>query len=271
MKPTRNIDDLIDIMRALRDPKSGCPWDLEQTYDTIKPHTIEEAYEVADAIERKDYDDLKAELGDLLFQPIYYAQLASEENRFDFGDIVYGISEKLIRRHPHVFGDKNLSGASAVNASWENIKAEERAAKGGEKQMRDPSVLDDVPRTLPALSRANKLAKRAARVDFDWPTTKLAFEKLKEEVEELGNEINTETPNQTALEEEMGDLLFSIANVARKAGIDPEEALNKANAKFIRRFQYVEDRCKDEGIDIKKAGLEKLDAFWNEIRAADKA
>lgn len=271
MKPTKNIEDLIAIMRALRDPKGGCPWDLEQTYDTIKPHTIEEAYEVADAIERKDFDDLKSELGDLLFQPIYYAQLASEENRFDFGDIVYGISEKLIRRHPHVFGDKELSEASDVNATWENIKAEERNAKSGETTDRPASVLDDVPRTLPSLARANKLAKRAARVNFDWPTTEQAFEKLKEEIDELGTEISAERQNPISLEEEMGDLLFAMANVARKAGIDPEEALNKANAKFIRRFDYIEQRCRDEKIDIKEAGLDRLDGFWNEIRAADKA
>jgi MazG family protein len=271
MKPTKNIEDLIQIMRRLRDPNGGCPWDLQQTYDTIKPHTIEEAYEVADAIERKDFDDLKAELGDLLFQPIYYAQLASEEQRFDFGDIVYGISEKLIRRHPHVFGDKNLTEAEDVNATWENIKAEERKAKGAETEARHASVLDDVPRTLPALSRANKLAKRAARVDFDWPTTLQAFEKLQEEVNELESELAAPGQNQAALEEEMGDLLFAMANVARKAGIDPEEALNKANAKFIRRFEYIEQRCREENIDIKEAGLEKLDAFWNEVRAADKA
>ena len=270
MTPTRDINDLLEIMRRLRDPNNGCPWDLEQNYDTIKPHTIEEAYEVADAIERKDFDDLKSELGDLLFQPIYYAQMAKEEDRFDFGDVVFGISEKLIRRHPHVFGEMAIAGASDVNANWETIKAAERAAKSASDiDQQPPSALDDVPRTLPALTRANKLSKRAARVGFDWPTALKALEKVREETEEVATEIASSAPKDK-LEEEIGDLLFALANVARKCDIEPEEALNKANAKFIRRFHYVENRCREDNVALVDAGLERLDCYWNEIRSADK-
>ncbi|MGJ8528303.1 nucleoside triphosphate pyrophosphohydrolase [Maritalea sp.] len=265
MKPSRDIATLIEIMHRLRDPETGCPWDLKQDFNSIKSHTIEEAYEVADAIEREDFSDLKAELGDLLFQPIYYAQMAKEVDKFDFGDVVYGICEKLIRRHPHVFAQQTLDDAEAVNSNWESIKAEERLAKA---QDGEPSVLDDVPRALPALTRANKLAKRAARVGFDWPDARQALDKVREELDEVAVEL--EDDNHERLEEELGDLLFAMSSVARKSNIDPEVALSKANQKFIRRFKYVEKRCLEDDMEIQKAGLTKLEEYWSEIRKADK-
>lgn len=267
MKPSRDISTLIEIMRRLRDPDGGCPWDLQQDFNSIKPHTIEEAYEVADAIEREDFDDLKSELGDLLFQPIYYAQMAHETNKFDFGDVVYGISEKLIRRHPHVFEQVKIANADGVNENWENIKAGERAKKKSNTDA-PPSVLDDVPRALPALTRANKLAKRAARVGFDWPNAQGALDKVREETKEVASEI--EAQNQQQIEEEIGDLLFAMASLARKLNVDPEVALSNANQKFIRRFQHIEKRCIQEGVNLPEAGLEKLEEFWSEIRASDK-
>lgn len=267
MKPSRDIAVLIEIMGRLRDPENGCPWDLKQNFQSIKPHTIEEAYEVADAIEREDFDDLKSELGDLLFQPIYYAQMAKEIDQFDFGDVVYGICEKLIRRHPHVFEQQKVDGADAVNVSWENIKAAERAKKQSEAG-RTPSILDDVPRALPALTRANKLAKRAARVGFDWPSAHGALDKVREETEEVASEINMQ--NSDRIEEEIGDLLFAMASLARKLNVDPEVALSNANKKFIRRFNHVEQRCKQEGIAPADAGLKKLEEYWSEIRQSDK-
>jgi ATP diphosphatase len=267
VKPSRDISTLIEIMRRLRDPKDGCPWDLQQDFHSIKPHTIEEAYEVADAIEREDFDDLKSELGDLLFQPIYYAQMANETNKFDFGDVVYGICEKLIRRHPHVFEQVEIETADGVNTNWENIKASERVKKTTEAG-KHPSVLDDVPRALPALTRANKLAKRAARVGFDWPSAQGALDKVREETQEVAGEI--EAQNQNQIEEEIGDLLFAMASLARKLNVDPEVALSNANNKFIRRFHHVEKRCLQEGITLPEAGLEKLEEFWSEIRQSDK-
>ncbi len=266
MKPSRDIATLLEIMNRLRDPENGCPWDLKQDFSSIKNHTIEEAYEVADAIEREDFDDLKAELGDLLFQPIYYAHMAKEIDKFDFGDVVHGICEKLIRRHPHVFAQENLSDAEAVNANWETIKAQERRDKG---KTTKPSVLDDVPRALPALTRANKLAKRAARVGFDWPNASDALDKVREELDEVVVELDQN--NTERLEEELGDLLFAISSVARKSNIDPEIALAKANQKFIRRFNYVEKRCEEDKIEIQQAGLDQLEEYWSEIRKADKA
>lgn len=268
MKPSRDIATLIEIMRRLRDPDGGCPWDLQQDFNSIKPHTIEEAYEVADAIEREDFSDLKSELGDLLFQPIYYAQMADEIDEFDFGDVVYGICEKLIRRHPHVFENLDLDNADGVNANWENIKAQERAAKSKGQDTKPPSVLDDVPRALPALTRANKLAKRAARVGFDWPDAKGALDKVIEETNEVAAEV--QAGNQAKIEEEIGDLLFAMTSLARKLNVDPEQALSNANQKFIRRFHHVEQRCRDQDIEIGDAGLEKLESFWSEIRKADK-
>ncbi|NGP17626.1 nucleoside triphosphate pyrophosphohydrolase [Devosia aurantiaca] len=269
MQPSRDISRLIEIMAALRNPVGGCAWDLEQDFRSIRNYTIEEAYEVADAIEREDFADLREELGDLLLQPIFHAQMAKEAGHFDIGDVVYAITEKLIRRHPHVFGDVVADGASDAQDRWEAIKVKERAAKAERKGDAEPSVLDDVPQVLPALARAEKLTKRAAKVGFDWPDLPAVRAKIEEELAEVGEVENA--GDHAALEEEIGDLLFAVANLARKAGVDPEAALRNANSKFTRRFHYVEARCREDNIDPADAGLERLDGYWNEIRARDKA
>jgi len=269
MQPSRDISRLIEIMAALRDPDSGCPWDLDQDFSTIKNYTIEEAYEVADAIDRQDFSDLREELGDLLLQPIYHAQMAKEGGHFDIGDVIYGITEKLIRRHPHVFGDITEVGAAAAQGRWEAIKVEERAAKAAIKGDTAPSLLDDVPQVLPALARAEKLTKRAAKVGFDWPDFASVRAKVEEELAEVSEAQLS--GDAKALNEEIGDLLFAVANLARQAGVDPEAALRDANSKFTRRFHYVEGRCRQDQIEPAEAGLDRLDAYWNEIRAADKA
>ena len=265
MQPSRDISRLVEIMAALRNPDGGCPWDLEQNFESIRHYTIEEAYEVADAIERGDYDDLREELGDLLLQPVYHAQMAAERGLFDLGDVVQAITEKLIRRHPHVFGEEAARSAGGAKAKWDEVKADERAAKAARRET-EPSALDDVPQVLPALARAEKLTKRAARVGFDWPDVDAVMAKVTEEMAELHAATSPE-----ARQEEMGDLLFAMANLARHMGIDAEAALRDANAKFTRRFHYVEARAKADGVAMEEAGLERLDGYWNEIRAADKA
>ena len=264
MQPSRDLSRLVEIMAALRNPVGGCPWDLEQDFASIRHYTIEEADEVADAIERKDFDDLREELGDLLLQPVYHAQMASELGLFDLGDVVQAITEKLIRRHPHVFGDEAARSAGGAKAKWDEVKADERANKAA-KRLIEPSVLDDVPQVLPSLARAEKLTKRAATVGFDWPDTDAVWAKVSEEIAEL-----REAATPAERHEEMGDLLFAMANLARHMGIDAEAALRDANAKFTRRFHHVEARAKDDGIPIGEAGLERLDGYWNEIRATDK-
>lgn len=269
MQPSRDISRLIEIMAALRNPDGGCPWDLEQDFRSIRHYTIEEAYEVADAIEREDFSDLREELGDLLLQPIYHAQMAKEAGHFDIGDVVEAITEKLIRRHPHVFGEVVADGAADAQNRWENIKASERAAKAERKGESEPSILDDVPMVLPALARAEKLTKRAAKVGFDWPDLPAVRAKVTEELAEVAEA--EATGDEAALHEEIGDLLFAVANLARKAGIDPEAALRDANAKFTRRFHYVEARCREDGVEAASVGLERLDRYWNEIRTRDKA
>lgn len=271
MKPSRDIQTLIDIMARLRNPDGGCPWDLEQDFDSIKPHTIEEAYEVAEAIENKDFDELRDELGDLLFQPIYYAQMAKEQNHFDFGDIVYGISAKLIRRHPHVFGDLDTSDPVEVKKVWDGIKAEERAEKAARQDPKDKpnGYLDDIPRGQPALMRADKLAKRAARIGFDFSGPDQAAEKLHEELREVQEEMANEAPKER-LHEELGDLLFAVASLARKLSIDPETALQDANAKFIRRFQHIEQGLAAQNLKLDEADFDQLQTLWDEARLADK-
>ena len=268
MQPSRDISRLIEIMAALRDPDTGCPWDLEQDFSTIRHYTIEEAYEVADAIERQDFADLRDELGDLLLQPIYHAQMAKEAGEFDIGDVVYAITDKMIRRHPHVFGDQEAGSAASSEQRWEAIKAQERAAKADRRGTLEPSLLDDVPGVLPALARAGKLTKRAAKVGFDWPDFASVKAKVEEELAEV-SEAHAAN-DAAATHEEIGDLLFAVANLARHAGIDAESALRDANAKFTRRFHHVEARCREDSVEPKDAGLERLDAYWNEIRAADK-
>ncbi|MEO5804906.1 nucleoside triphosphate pyrophosphohydrolase [Devosia sp.] len=266
MQPSRDISRLVEIMAALRDPVSGCPWDLVQDFSTIRHYTIEEAYEVADAIERGDFDDLREELGDLILQPVYHAQLASERGLFDIGDVILAITEKLIRRHPHVFGDLDANDAEAAQQRWEAIKVGERAAKAARKGEVVPSVLDDVAGTLPALARAEKLTKRAATVGFDWPDIASVVAKVEEELAEVAAATDA-----AGRHEEIGDLLFAVTNLARKHGVDAEAALRDANAKFGRRFSFVEARCREDGVPIANAGLERLDGYWNEVRAADKA
>ena len=268
--PSRDISRLLEIMAALRNPDGGCPWDLDQDFSTIRHYTIEEAYEVADAIERKDFNDLREELGDLLLQPVFHAQMASEEGLFDFGDVVQAITEKLIRRHPHVFGEQAARDAGGAKARWDDVKEDERARKAEAKGTAEASILDDVAHTLPALSRAEKLTKRAAKVGFDWPSWKETIGKVREELDEV-EETMTLSHEKARVAEEVGDLLFAVVNLARQLDVDPEAALRDANVKFTRRFHYVEDRARQDNVRLAEAGLERLDGYWNEIRAADKA
>ena len=257
------VDDLLYLMSRLREPNTGCPWDLKQSYRTIAPSTLEEAYEVVDTIERGDYDHLREELGDLLFQVIFYSQLGKEEERFDFGQIVDGLVSKLIRRHPHVFPDGTLDSRVDDQASlpadvkqrWEAIKQQEREEKGVR------GVLDDVPLNLPALSRAAKLQKRAANVGFDWPDVRGPLGKIREETDELTEAL--EAGDQAHLTEELGDLLFAVTNTARHLKIDPEAALRQANRKFEQRFRYVEQNA--EG-NLNDHSLEALDPLWNQAK-----
>ncbi len=257
------IDRLNGIMRTLRNPDGGCPWDVEQTFATIAPCTVEEAYEVADAIERGDWDELKSELGDLLFQVVFHARMAEEQGLFGFDDVVEAIADKLTRRHPHVFGDEaaKMSGA-AQKARWEDIKAGERKAKA------QHGVLDDVPVGLPALTRAVKLTKRAARVGFDWPSTDQVFDKLDEEVAELRAEIAAGDLDKAR--GEMGDLLFVVANLARKLGVEPEDALRGTNAKFIRRFGFIQAELAKDGRTPEQSDLAEMDGLWNAAKGAER-
>jgi tetrapyrrole methylase family protein/MazG family protein/ATP diphosphatase len=262
MSSARPIDALLEVMARLRAPDGGCPWDLEQTFATIAPYTVEEAYEVADAIERGDLNDLREELGDLLFQVVFHARIAQERGDFAFDDVARAITDKLIRRHPHVFGDAGARTAEEQNVAWEVVKAKERKAKA------KPGVLDDVPAGLPALTRAVKLTRRAARVGFDWPSTREVFDKLREELAEL--EVEIEAGDAEKSREELGDFLFVVANLARKLDIEPEDALRAANAKFIRRFAHIEARLAEDGRTPDQSDLAEMDRLWDEVRAADK-
>ncbi|KAK0360440.1 hypothetical protein LTR94_027302 [Friedmanniomyces endolithicus] len=257
------IDRLLDIMATLRDPHRGCPWDIEQSFATIAPYTIEEAYEVADAIERNDIGELKGELGDLLFQVVFHAQMAKEQGEFEFDDVVASISDKLERRHPHVFGDGDERSSEEQTVAWEAIKAQERKARA------KPGVLDDIPVGLPALTRAAKLTKRAGRVGFDWPSTDEVFEKLAEEVQELRVEIAA--GDKAKAREEVGDLLFVVANLARKLDVEPEDALRATNAKFVRRFAYIEAALARQDRSPEQSDLAEMDRLWNEAKKAEKA
>ena len=259
---TDNIQNLLDIMACLRDPDGGCPWDVEQTFKTIAPHTIEEAYEVADAIEQNDMGHLKDELGDLLFQVVFYAQMAKEAGDFVFADIVEGISDKMVRRHPHVFGDADVDNAETQTAAWEDHKANERGENGGD------SALDGVISALPALARAHKLQKRAARVGFDWVDIGPVIGKVREELAEVEAEIDTN--NEVRLRDEIGDLLFCCVNLARKLGVDPESALRDGNTKFERRFRRMEEFLKADGKDFNDQPVEEvLDVYWNKAKAEE--
>jgi nucleoside triphosphate diphosphatase len=251
-----SIDRLLRIMARLRDPARGCPWDLEQTFATIAPYTIEEAYEVADAIERGDLPALREELGDLLFQVVFHAQMARDQGAFGFDDVVAAICDKMERRHPHVFGDARIEDAEAQTRAWEERKRREREAKG-------ESILADVPVALPALTRANKLGKRAAQVGFEWRDVSGALDKLDEEIGELRREVAGGAPEER-ITAELGDVLFCVVNVCRYLGVDPETALRGTNAKFERRFRYVEERLKERGRAPGEATLEEMDAWWVE-------
>ena len=250
------ISRLLAIMARLRDPQSGCPWDVKQDFKTIAPYTIEEAYEVADAIERDNLNDLRDELGDLLFQVVFHAQMASERKAFAFDDVVDAICDKMERRHPHVFGNAKIETAEAQTLAWDEQKRRERAAKSD-------SILADVPVSLPALTRANKLGKRAAEVGFEWPDPHGALDKMVEEIDELRAELKGE-PNREAISDEIGDVLFSLVNVCRYLKIDPETALRHANSKFERRFRYVESRLKEQGKKPEETSLEEMDGLWEE-------
>ncbi|MCP5076181.1 MAG: nucleoside triphosphate pyrophosphohydrolase [Rhodobacteraceae bacterium] len=255
------LETLRQIIAALRDPETGCPWDVEQDFATIAPYTIEEAYEVADAIQRGNSDDLCEELGDLLLQVIYHSQMASEDGSFTLDDVIRGISTKMVRRHPHVFGDAKTREAGVAKGFWETIKASEKAARGREQPA---SALDDVPLPLPALTRAEKLQKRAARHGFDWPDAQGPLGKVSEEFSEFTDAA--QKADEAQMSEEFGDLLFSMVNLARHHEIDPEEALRQANAKFTRRFQHVETRSKEEGRSLEASNLDEMDALWNEAK-----
>jgi MazG family protein len=251
--------DLLGVMRTLRDPVAGCPWDVEQTFATIAPYTIEEAYEVADAIQRGSMPALREELGDLLFQVVFHARMAEEQAAFTFVDVVEALSAKMIERHPHVFADAASRSATAQKDAWEAMKAEKRARGGA-------GILDDVPLALPALMRAEKLTKRAARVGFDWPTPDEVLLKLDEELGELAQaRANNDAAN---ISEEMGDILFVMANLARKLGVDPEEALRQANAKFERRFGHVEREMKARGGDHT---LDQMEALWVDAKRVERS
>ena len=254
-----DVKPLLELMRRLRDPKTGCPWDREQDFSTIAPYTVEEAYEVEDAIQRNNLDDLKNELGDLLFQVVFHAQMASEQGAFSFEDVVNGLVEKMTRRHPHVFGNADMRDADQQTQAWEDMKAAER--QGG--------ILDDVPRNLPALTRAEKLSKRAGRVGFEWPDMHGVFAKIDEELAELREEVDAGTDKQR-IAEELGDFLFTITNLARYLKVDPEAALRGTNAKFERRFRAVEAELAKRGKSPQDSDLEEMDAIWNDVRRADK-
>jgi nucleoside triphosphate diphosphatase len=260
MNEASQIDRLLGVMAALRNPEGGCPWDIEQNFTTIAPYTIEEAYEVADAIERGDMASLKEELGDLLFQVVFHAQMAKEMGHFNFDDVTRTLSDKMIARHPHVFGEKVVETADQQTLNWEVMKQAERAAKIKD----DPSILSDIPFALPALMRAEKLAKRAARVGFDWPSLDEVFDKLDEETLEVREAVAE--GDQEHIAEEIGDMLFVVANLARKAKVDPELALRNANIKFERRFRWIEGELAKMGKTPDASSLEEMDGLWNRAK-----
>ncbi|MGB5445627.1 MAG: nucleoside triphosphate pyrophosphohydrolase [Psychromonas sp.] len=269
--PITNMQSLLTIMEKLRDPENGCPWDTKQTFDSIVSHTIEEAYEVADAIEQKDFQELKGELGDLLFQVVFYAQMAKEQNLFEFSDIIDTISEKLIRRHPHVFTEVEFADEQQVHANWEAEKEKERALKALSENKSD-SVLDNIPLALPALNRAYKIQKRCANVGFDWDNLTPVIAKIHEEIDEVLVEVKrtdlTEQQKQERIEDELGDLLFANVNLVRHLKCNPEQVLRQANHKFEKRFRQVEKRVLAQGKQMQDCTLEELDAIWDLVKSS---
>ena len=273
MEPSKDISRLIEIMAALRDPDTGCPWDIEQDFQSIKPYTIEEAYEVADAIERDDLDDLCDELGDLLLQVAYHARMAEEQDAFDFGDVVHAITRKLIRRHPHVFAVSNADTPQGVKVQWEEIKATEKAERAerrrqnGKDESEAAGLLDSVPHALPALCEAIKLQRKAARVGFDWSEAAPVLDKIEEEIAELKTALAN--GEKTKVSGEFGDLVFALVNLGRHLDVDPEMALRATNTKFRRRFSYIEKGLAAAGEDLGGATLERMEALWGEAKAHD--
>ena len=269
--PKDPLQRLLAVMAWLRDRQHGCPWDIEQTFRTIVPYTIEEAYEVADAIERDDMAALKEELGDLLLQVVYHAQMASEVQAFGFDDVAAAIADKMVDRHPHVFGDLDIKTADAQTVSWEARKAAERAAKqqqatGAQNGAPPAGTLDGVARALPALMRAEKIQKRAARVGFDWAATGPVIDKIEEELRELRTEIEAGTIDQARVTDELGDVLFAVANLARHCKVDPEVALRATNDKFERRFRHIEKRLAEQDRKPTDASLEEMETLWQEAK-----
>jgi len=271
MQPSRDISRLIEIMTALRDPQTGCPWDVEQDFASIAPYTIEEAYEVADAIERGDLSDLRDELGDLLLQVVFHSRMAEEQGLFAFGDVVEAITKKMIRRHPHVFGPDAVRGAKLAKGMWEKIKAEERAEKKAERAAQGITVaehgyLDDVPVGHAALTRALKLQERAAKVGFDWKEPGPSLDKISEEVDEL--RVALDTGETAAIKDEFGDVLFALVNLGRHLGIDAEDALRGTNDKFRKRFHYVEHALNANGSSLDEASLDEMEDHWQAAKRA---
>jgi len=272
-----SIDKLRWIMKRLRDPETGCPWDAKQDFASITAHTLEEAYEVVDAIEQQDFVELEKELGDLLFQVIFYSQLGQEKQLFDFDKVVAAICEKLIRRHPHVFADRTLTTDAEIKANWENEKAKERAEKKIQEnklQVNNTapiSVLADIPKNLPALSQAAKIQKRCSHVGFDWHDINGVFAKIEEEVLEVKDELEAKEINKAALGEELGDLMFAVVNLCRHAKQDPETLLRQANKKFTKRFHGVEEQVSESGRGFSQHNLEQLEQYWQQVKEQEKS
>ena len=265
MNPSRDIGRLLEIMAALRTPETGCPWDLAQNFSTIAPYTLEEAYEVADAIARDDLADLKDELGDLLLQVVFHARMAEEQGAFDFGAVVQAITEKLIRRHPHVFADETSRTPHAVEGLWERIKAEEKATNKADQT----GALTGIPVALPALSRALKLQMKASKVGFDWNDPRAVLRKIREEADEIEAELDRPEMNKAAIAGEVGDLLFAVVNLARHLDADPEAVLRRTNLKFERRVAAIELALAAQGRVPQQASLAEMNALWNEAKAAE--
>ncbi len=261
---TTKLEKFAEIIAKLRDPNGGCPWDLEQTYQTMPPHILEEAYEVVEAINQDDRKELKEELGDLLMQVVFLSQLAQEEGAFTLDDVIDGITDKIIRRHPHVFGEIKAENSDEVLKNWENIKQQERYLK---EQF---SILDNVPIALPSLLRAAKLQKRCAKVGFDWSELEPTIQKVEEELQEVRDEVSKQPQNPQAIEEEIGDLLFASVNVARHLKLNPEEALRKANLKFERRFRQVEQSILSSGRQLEQVSLAEMDLIWDQVKQQEK-